>query len=135
METMAEWCKEHGVKITLQDKRAGAFLEKQGQKFLVNFGYGNAVKKAKEEYRFNADGPSVKTLNGYIYKVLSRFYQWLTPQEIQSEIYTIHRMVLSDSTVTARLRDLRKPQFGGYIIEKQRLPQSNAYEYRLKKEK
>ena len=39
----------------------------------------------------------------------------------------------SEAAVSARLRDLRKPKFGGYLVEKRRVgnPTDGVWEYRL----
>ncbi len=39
----------------------------------------------------------------------------------------------TESSVSARLRDLRKPKFGGYRVERRRfgIPESGLFEYRV----
>ena len=44
--------------------------------------------------------------------------------------WTLHRLSLAvdapEASVSARLRDLRKPKFGGYIVERRRIPNGNG---------
>jgi hypothetical protein len=53
--------------------------------------------------------------------------QWLTLSEL------VHWCGGSEAGISARLRDLRKPQFGGYIVERRRRgdPKRGLFEYRL----
>jgi hypothetical protein len=53
--------------------------------------------------------------------------QWRTIPEIASKVGG------SEAAVSARLRDLRKPKFGGYLVEKRRVgdPTDGLWEYRL----
>lgn len=61
---------------------------------------------------------------------------WLTPFEIQMEVAKRYRN-FSDSAITARIRDLRKSQYGGHHIYCRKRDTSHlgyisrAYEYRL----
>lgn len=43
---MKEWCEKNDVPLTEDQVAAGEFLESRGQRFLVEFGYENAVEKA-----------------------------------------------------------------------------------------
>ncbi len=36
-----------------------------------------------------------------------------------------------EASISARLRDLRKPQFGGHVVERRRVADGGLYEYRL----
>ena len=57
---------------------------------------------------------------------------WWTPWEIREQMQKRWRLYASDSAVTARLRDLRKPMFGGYVVEKRKGKNGAGwYEYRL----
>lgn len=52
--------------------------------------------------------------------------EWHTPSEIA------HACNLPDaSAITARLRDFRKPKFGGHTLIKRRVAGAGLYEYRL----
>lgn len=51
--------------------------------------------------------------------------KWYTLAEIS------HQTGAGEASVSAQLRNLRKPEFGGYTIEKQRRGESGLFEYRL----
>jgi len=38
----------------------------------------------------------------------------------------------SDSGVSARVRDCRKPEHGGYDVIKRKIPNTRSYQYRIK---
>ena len=75
-------------------------------------------------------GPTAETLNAYVLAVLSDG-QWYMPWEICAEILKTKGIRFSDSSCTARLRDLRKAKYGSHTIEKRRRQESTAYEYKL----
>lgn len=60
--------------------------------------------------------------------------KWRTLAEIQREA---SRLVPgshdSEAAISARLRDLRKPKFGGYLVERRRrgAPSAGLWEYRV----
>lgn len=62
-----------------------------------------------------------------------RHGDWRTPYEIREQllIQGFHTN-LSDAGITARLRDLRKIQFGAYQVDKRIRKGSNSREYRVK---
>lgn len=74
--------------------------------------------------------PKALNLNGLIRGILMAG-DWWTPFELRKNLLECHGEMHSDSTITARLRDLRKPAYGGYVIEKRLRIGSRAYEYRL----
>lgn len=74
--------------------------------------------------------PDAKTLNGIVLALISDG-QWYMPWELCSAILARHRVRISDSSVTARLRELRKTRFGAHDIIKRLRAGSRAYEYRL----
>jgi hypothetical protein len=76
--------------------------------------------------------PPIGTLNAYVLQILSDG-QWIMPREICDKLRYSWQLRASDSSVTARLRDLRKDQFGGHTIELRKRAGSRAYEYRLVK--
>ncbi len=125
-------CKSMKINTTQEQKRSAEFLERKGKKFLVDFGYGNCVGIAKREFGFRAVDPSIKTLNGMVLRLL-RDHQWWTPYDLCDQILAKYAILVSDSSITARLRDLRHPEYGFHLIEKRRIVDSNAYEYRLGK--
>ena len=124
-------CKSMGIKTTPQMRRAAAFLESKGMKFPVNFGWENAERYARE-WGFSSVDPDIKTLNGMVLRLL-RDHQWWTPWDLCDNLLAHKNLLVSDSSITSRLRDLRKPQYGFHLIEKRRIVNSYAFEYRLGK--
>ena len=82
------------------------------------------------ELPFDKQGPTTGTLNAWVLELLGN-YGWWTPWELWPEIQRLHGVLISDSSCTARLRDLRKPRYGSHVIEKRIREGSRAYEYRL----
>ena len=82
------------------------------------------------ELNFDVKEPGIKTLNGLILGLL-RQHGWFMPHELIAALKMSPGILISDSSCTARLRDLRKPQFGSHTIEKRIRDGSRAYEYRL----
>jgi len=56
---------------------------------------------------------------------------WKTLPGLQVDVKKKCDVWLSETTVSARLRDLRKSKFGGYEIERRRMKNSKLYQYRL----
>ena len=79
---------------------------------------------------FESIEPSAVTLVVYVKAVLSDG-NWYMPWEIIAEIKRTKGVLISDSSCTARLRDLRKSKYGSHVIEKRRRQESTAYEYKL----
>lgn len=130
--TMKEYCKAYKVKVSPEVKRADAFLTRKGYRFLIEYGTENAVQVARDGFGFRAADPSIKSLNGMVLRLL-RDHQWWTPYDLCDQILAKYAILVSDSSITARLRDLRHPEYGFHLIEKRRIVNSNAYEYRLGK--
>jgi hypothetical protein len=89
-------------------------------------------KRARPEKCPVANEPTSGTLNAFVLEILSDG-QWIMPFEICEKLRYGWQLRASDSSVTARLRDLRKDQFGGHTIELRKRSGSRAYEYRLVK--
>ena len=83
-------------------------------------------------FDFEPQEPTTGTLNAWVLSQL-KAGGWYAPWELCREIGSCHAIMVSDSSITARIRDLRKPRYGAHVIEKRRREGSNAYEYRLKK--
>lgn len=87
------------------------------------------------EFTFDK-GPSAGTLNAWGLEALQHYrpsdQAWWVPAELIKFIRVGHSVLISDSSCTARLRDLRKPRYGAHVIEKRKREGSRAYEYRLK---
>ena len=75
--------------------------------------------------------PSLDTINGMVYAILSKSGDWWMPHELINAIRNRYDVLISDSSCTARLRDLRKARYGAHNIEKRMREGSRAYEYRL----
>ena len=75
--------------------------------------------------------PNIVTLNGMIYQILRGSRDWWMPHELINAIRNRYDVLISDSSCTARLRDLRKARYGAHNIEKRMREGSRAYEYRL----
>jgi len=84
----------------------------------------------QDTFNFEPKEPTTGTLNAWVLEFLREF-QWNMPHELCSLVCCRHHVMVSDSSITARLRDLRKPRYGSHIIEKRRRENSTAYEYRL----
>ena len=132
MSEMENCCRRLGIKLSKNARRAGKFLEERGHKFGVEFGYVNAEEKARELYNLNLEPLSIDILNGKVLSLL-RESDWWAPWEICRQIQLRWLVLVSDSSVTARIRDLRKPRYGSHVIEKRMRDGSRAYEYRLVK--
>lgn len=74
--------------------------------------------------------PTVGSLNSLVLKIMSDG-KWRMPHELCTIILHDHSIMISDSSVSARLRDLRKVKFGGHAVEKRLREGSRAYEYRI----
>lgn len=59
--------------------------------------------------------------------------EWVTPYQLQRAIEQMTGTWHSDSAVTARLRELRRPEFGGYLIERRKRENARSFEYRLER--
>jgi hypothetical protein len=45
------WCRANGIDLTRSQVRACNYLESWGHRFLVDFGYQNAVANAKSDWQ------------------------------------------------------------------------------------
>ena len=81
---------------------------------------------------FELAEPTVHSLVDMV-RTLMQDRAWWTPWELQERIWTTRGIRASESGLTARIRDLRKEQFGGHTIAIRRRSGSKAYEYRLEK--
>lgn len=59
--------------------------------------------------------------------------EWATPYEIQRTIERVSGAWHSDSSITARMRELRRPEYGGYDVERRKREGTKSFEYRLQK--
>lgn len=88
-----------------------------------------------QQREFHFDGPTYDhDLDGVrltgqlraVYRVMSAG-AWLTLRQLAD------RVGGSEASVSARLRDLRKPRFGGFTVSRRRVA-GGLYEYRLETE-
>lgn len=56
--------------------------------------------------------------------------RWLAPHEVRSRLWE-RDFPISPEATTARMRDLRKLQFGGHNVIKRRRPGTRYYEYSI----
>jgi hypothetical protein len=57
--------------------------------------------------------------------------RWQTPYEMREEILQRYGICASESSITARARELRTPKFGSMEVIKRPRDGSKAYEYSL----
>jgi hypothetical protein len=55
VDTMVVWCKRLNMPLTEDQMIAGRYLEARGARFLIEFGYGNAVAKADELFQLECE--------------------------------------------------------------------------------
>jgi hypothetical protein len=73
------------------------------------------------------DSPKIREV---VRQVLSRGH-FYTTYEVSGFIEITIGRRLSESAVSARIRDLRKPQFGGYNVISHPRPGCSAWEYQI----
>ena len=73
-----------------------------------------------DDYEAGKAAPDIKTLNGIVFNILYLNERWWTPFELIAHIKARYWTLISDSSCTARLRDLRKAKYGAHNIEKRR---------------
>jgi hypothetical protein len=56
---------------------------------------------------------------------------WLTLEQIRYILETDYGIHASTQSISARLRDLRKPRYGSYVVEKRRVS-PGLWQYRVK---
>ena len=87
---------------------------------------------AQATLNFDLAEPDVTSLVDMV-RVLLSSGQWMAPWEICDEIWRTRQVRVSDSSITARLRDLRKPEYGGHSIGIRKRHGTKYYEYRIEK--
>ena len=60
---------------------------------------------------------------------------WWTPWQLQEEIWRTRGVRISESGASARLRDLRKAEYGAHKVDVRRRNGSKSFEYRLERGK
>ena len=87
---------------------------------------------AQAELNFDLAEPDVRTLVDMV-RILLGDGGWWTPFELCDEIWRTRGIRISDSSSSARLRDLRKEQYGGHTILIRKRQGSRAFEYRMER--
>jgi hypothetical protein len=75
-------------------------------------------------------------LNGgrrYVFEVM-RSGQWMTIQEVQSEVFKRWGAFFTESCISARIRDMRKWEYGNHTVNRQQRC-GRLYEYQLEANK
>ncbi len=63
---------------------------------------------------------------------LNRWYTAWELQKMMTEGFGIgERMIFSESTITARIRDLRKNDYGSYTVRSRKRTGASSWEYQL----
>lgn len=55
---------------------------------------------------------------------------WWTFGDLQKELWHFYDIHASEAGISARIRDLRKPEFGGHTIDRRKC-EGHLYEYRM----
>jgi hypothetical protein len=84
----------------------------------------------QELFEAKKDTSTPKTLTAMVLKIMSDG-KWRLPWEISNIILRDYSVRISDSSLTARLRELRSVKHGRHTVEKRSVDNSNAYEYRV----
>lgn len=85
---------------------------------------GASFDPAKDEVRLNRQQAAVLEV--------MRDGGWRTLEMIQRHLRVHHELHASEASISARLRDLRKPQHGGHTIDRERLKEADGlWRYRL----
>jgi hypothetical protein len=85
---------------------------------------------AQASLNFELAEPDVKRLVDMV-RTLMKDGNWWTPWELCDAIHCNLGIRVSDSSSSARIRDLRKAQYGAHIIRIRKRSGSRAYEYRM----
>jgi hypothetical protein len=75
------------------------------------------------------DVPRLWTQLMAIEDMMVRRGDWLTFSDIRHLLYKDYAVESSEASISARLRDLRKPRFGAYVVERRR--QGPVWQYRV----
>lgn len=85
---------------------------------------GKTFDPEKDEVRLNRNLTAVLDVMGD--------GEWRTLYQLRQAVYTRHNVDSTEAGLSARLRDLRKPQHGGRTVERERVREtSGLWRYRL----
>jgi len=82
------------------------------------------------EIAFEIAEPSITSLVDMVRTLLSH-NRWLAPFELQEEIWRTRGIRVSESGVSARIRDCRKAEYGAHIVLIRKRSGTRFYEYKL----
>jgi hypothetical protein len=68
-----------------------------------------------------------------IVQLLSRGH-WYTEEEVSGYLLISCKRMVSGSACTARIRELKKPRYGGHNVQGHPRAGSKAYEYRIERQ-
>jgi len=90
----------------------------------------SAIHFPGPDYLWQFDSFRLANQHQRVKEIMSRGW-WLTLQEVAASVRA------PESSVSAQIRHLRKPEFGSHVIEKRRRgdPKNGLYEYRINWEK
>ena len=96
---------------------------------------GGKNKFDGETYHAKHDEERLSSCFDYVKDILECGH-WMTLSEIQQQVVDEWGNYYSLTTISARIRDLRKDKFGGNTVERRRRgdPSSGLFEYKLIRE-
>ena len=74
--------------------------------------------------------PQALSLVDVVREILLR-NDWITPYRLQAEVEARTGQWHSDASISARLRELRREEYGHHVIIKRKREGTRSYEYRL----
>lgn len=83
-----------------------------------------------ETIRPKIDDPRLRRQAFRVFAVMTDG-EWRTLHQIHLITWRMSGKNDSEAAISARLRDFRKPRFGGYTVERRRVGTSGLFEYRL----
>lgn len=76
------------------------------------------------------DARKPSSLVGIVRQVMAE-HEWLTLYQMQKLVERKCGEWHSDATISARVRDLRKERYGGYMVQRRKKEGTGSFEYRL----
>ena len=74
--------------------------------------------------------PNALNLVGIVRQILLE-RDWITPYALQAEVEARTGTWHSDASLSARLRELRREEYGHHVIARRKREGTRSYEYRL----
>jgi hypothetical protein len=61
----ATWCRRLGIRLSPKQHMAAKYLEQRGRRFMVHFGYQNAIGLARDAWRAQSQPkPTLRSIGG-----------------------------------------------------------------------